>query len=63
MKVARGILKMLAVLLALVAAAYCIITYWDRICAFFTRIGEALREKKASCPLCTSEYEDYADWD
>ncbi len=63
MKVAQGIIKLLAVCLAIAAIACCIIAYWDKICSFFTRACEALQKKKAGCPICSSEYEDYADWE
>ncbi len=63
MKVARCILKLTAVCLALAAITCCVVAYWDKIWAFFTRAGETLRKKKADCPICSSEYEDYADWE
>lgn len=61
MKIARFALKIVAVSMAVVAAACCIIAYWDKIAEFLGCAKEKLQEKKACC--CHSEYDDYADWD
>lgn len=63
MKVARSVFKALAVLLALATALCLIVSYWDKICELFACAAAKLKEKKAQCPLCSSEYEDYADWE
>ncbi len=60
MKVARFVLKIVAVCLTVAAAACCVIAYWDKITEGFRALGE-----KLGCPRCAypSEYDDYADWD
>ena len=62
MKVARFILKIVAISLSVMAAACCIIAYWDKIVDFFTCVRDKLAEKKV-CICHHSEYDDYADWD
>lgn len=62
MKVARFILKIVAVSLAVMAAACCVIAYWDKITEFFGCCRDKLAEKKLCC-CHHSEYDDYADWD
>ena len=59
MKVARFVLKIVALALSAAAAVCCVIAYWDRIEAFFKGAGEKLAAKKPCC--CHSEYDDYAD--
>lgn len=62
MKIARFVLKIVALSLTIAAGICCIIAYWDKIAAFFgCAQGEAVRPGKACC--CHSEYDDYADWD
>ena len=63
MRVARFVLKIVAFSLAAVAFVCCIIAYWDKLCDLVGRAAQTLREKKAHCPLCSSEYDDYADWE
>lgn len=63
MKVARFVLKIVAMATAVAAAVCCVIAYWDKISEFFGCAKEKLAEKKA-CGCChSSEYDDYADWD
>lgn len=62
MKIARFILKIVALSLSVAAAACCIVAYWDKIADGFYCIKEKLAEK-GSCCCHTSEYDDYADWD
>ena len=62
MKLARFILKIVALSLSVVAAACCIIAYWDKIAAFAGSLSEKMTEKRACCHR-HSEYDDYADWD
>lgn len=58
MKVARFVLKIVAVSLAVAAAACCVIAYWDKI------VDTAEAVKRKCCKCCkTVEYDDYADWD
>ena len=62
MKVARFVLKIVAVSMAVMAAACCIIAYWDRIVAFLGCARDKIAEKK-DCLCHHSENDDYADWD
>lgn len=59
MKVARFVLKIVAICLTVAAAVCCVIAYWDKIMECVEAVGEKLGCK--SC--CPSEYDDYADWD
>ena len=61
MKIARFVLKIVALSMTAAASVCCIIAYWDKIAAFFAGIGEKLEAKKPCC--CHSEFDDYADWD
>lgn len=58
MKVARFVLKIVALSLATAAAVCCAIAYWDKIAAAFRCVGE-----KVSTHCRPSEYDDYADID
>lgn len=58
MKVARFILKIVALSLAVAAAVCCVIAYWDKITAGACALGDKLGVKCRS-----AEYDDYADWD
>ena len=61
MKVARLVLKIIALSLTAAAAVCAVIAYWDKITAVLSCARDKLAEKKACC--CHSEYDDYADWD
>ena len=51
-----------AVLTALSAAAYLIVTYWDKILDTFYTIMDKIEEKKACCPFCAEdEFDDFED--
>ena len=57
MKIARFVLKIVALSLTVAAGVCCAIAYWDRIAAFF---GEKLRGRGARGH---PEYDDTADGD
>lgn len=60
MKAARFVLKIVAAVLALAAAACCVIAFWDKIEA---AIG-CVKGKLCKSERCgDSEYDDYVDWD
>lgn len=59
MKVARFILKIVALSLTVAAVTCAVIAYWDKIVECVQMISDKLSEKKAS--LCSSEYDDYAE--
>lgn len=59
MKVARFVLKIVSASLALAAIVCCVIAYWDKLAACFTRINDKLEERKCR----NAEYADYADLD
>jgi hypothetical protein len=60
MKIARFVLKIIALFLAVAAATCASICYWDKITDFFGDVRDKLEEKGCRRP---SEYDDYADWD
>ena len=57
MKVARFVLKIVAVSLATAAAVCAVIAYWDKLLELGTCAGEKLK-KNTGCP---SEYDDYVE--
>ena len=61
MKIARFVLKVVALSLTVAAGVCCVIAFWDKIAesshSAKTRLGD-----KAPC-ICRSEFDDYADWD
>lgn len=57
MKVARFVLKIVALALAIAAAVCAIIAYWDKLLELGTCAGEKLK-KTAGRP---SEYDDYVE--
>lgn len=57
MKVARCVLKIVALYLAAAAAVCAIIAYWDDLLEMGSGVGEKLK-KKAGAP---SEYDDYVE--
>lgn len=62
MKVARFVLKCVALGLSVAAAACAIIAYWDKILDVFRCVSDRIGEKKAA-HAHSSEYADYADYD
>ena len=60
MKVARFVLKIVAVLMVTAAAVCAVVAYWDRIVDAFYAVADKIEEKKAECRFA-SEYDDYED--
>ena len=56
MKIARFVLKIVALSLTVAAGVCCIIAYWDKIAAFFHCAKEKL--PGGGCCCCHSEYDD-----
>ena len=63
MKVARLVLKIVALSLGAAAVVCAIIAYWDKIADFFFSLRAKVQEKKVCCCKKPSEYDDYADWE
>ena len=61
MKIARFVLKVVALSLTVAAGVCCVIAFWDKIAEFFHSAKTRLVDK-APC-ICRSEFDDYADWD
>lgn len=61
MKVTRCVLKIVAVVAVVVAAACAVAAYWDQIVDAFYTIADRIEEKKADCCCQSSEYDDYDD--
>ena len=59
MKVARFVLKIIAMSLAAAAVVCTVIAYWDKLAALGQAVCGKVREKK-SC-ICPSEYDDYVE--
>ena len=60
MKVARFVLKIVAVLMVAAAAVCAVVAYCDRIVDAFYAVADKIEEKKAECRFA-SEYDDYED--
>ena len=60
MKVARFVLKIVAVAMVVAAAVCAVVAYWDKIVDAFYAIADKIEEKKAECRF-SSEYDDYED--
>ena len=56
MKVARFVLKIVALSLAAAAAVCAVIAYWDKLSELGDCLGQKVRRK-----ACASEYEDYEE--
>ncbi len=64
MKVARFVLKVVALSLSVAAAVCCIIAFSDKIAAGFGAAVNKVRSKRQYAEGCCAEGEDdYADWD
>lgn len=59
MKVARFVLKVVALSLVAAAAICAVIAYWDRLMELGQALCGKVKEKK-EC-LCKSEYDDYVE--
>ena len=59
MKVARFVLKVVAMSLAAAAVVCAVIAYWDKLVELGQDLCGKVREKKAC--ICPSEYDDYAE--
>lgn len=57
MKVARFVLKIVALALGVAAAVCAVIAYWDKLMELGTGVSAKLK-KNAGCP---SEYDDYVE--
>ena len=62
MKVARFVLKIVGLSLALAAAICCVVAYWDKITSAVCGLKDKVADKGAGC-CHPSEFDDYADWD
>ncbi len=62
MKVARFVLKIVAVTMVVAAAVCAVVAYWDKIMDAFYTVADKIEEKKADCRFA-SEYDDYEDCD
>lgn len=60
MKIARFVLKIVAVAMVVAAAACAVVAYWDKIVDAFYAVADKIEEKKAECRF-PSEYDDYED--
>ena len=59
MKVARFVLKVVALSLAAAAVICAVIAYWDKIVDVALALCGKVKEKKAC--ICKSEYDDYVE--
>jgi len=59
MKVARFVLKVVALSLTAAAVICAIIAYWDKIADVTLALCGKVKEKKAC--ICKSEYDDYVE--
>lgn len=59
MKVARFVLKVVAMSLTAAAVVCAVIAYWDKLVELGQQICGKFQEKKAA--VCRSEYDDYVE--
>lgn len=62
MKVARLVLKIVALAMVVAAAVCAVVAFWDRIVDAFYAVTDKIEEKKADCRFA-SEYDDFEDCD
>lgn len=58
MKVARFVLKIVALSLTTAAVVCAVIAYWDKLAELCCCTGEKLKKRACSC---SSEYDDYVE--
>lgn len=64
MKIARFVLKCVALGLLAGAAVCAVVAYWDKISECFCALLDKLEEKRASrCAQECADYVDYEDWE
>lgn len=66
MKVARFILKIVALSLATAAAVCCVVAYWDKLLECVGSVANKVRSRRQyaeGCCFVDDEDEDYTDWD
>lgn len=63
MKVARFVLKVVALALATAAAVCTIIAFWDKITECVGLVSEKVRSRRQYAEGCCIDDEDYSDWD
>ena len=56
MKIARFVLKIVALSLAAAAVVCAVVAYWDKLAQLF-----GCAKGKLKCTACTSEYDDYEE--
>lgn len=63
MKVARFVLKVVALALATAAAVCTIIAFWDKITECVSLVGDKVRSRRQYAEGCCIDDDDYSDWD
>lgn len=64
MKVARFVLKVVALALATAAAVCTVIAFWDKIAECFEWLGDKAKARRQYAEGCVMDDEDdYTDWD
>ena len=63
MKVARFVLKVVALALATAAAVCAVIAFWDKIMECALGVGEKIRSRRQYAEGCCIDEDDYTDWD
>ena len=62
MKVARFVLKVVALALATAAAVCTVIAFWDKISECVSGVAGKVRSRRCAEGCCIEE-DDYTDWD
>lgn len=63
MKVARFVLKVVALALATAAAVCTVIAFWDKISECAMGVGEKISSRRRYAEGCCIDEDDYTDWD
>ena len=63
MKVARFVLKVVALALATAAAVCTVIAFWDKISECVSGVAGKVRSRSQFAEGCCIDEDDYTDWD
>lgn len=63
MKVARFVLKVVALALVTAAAVCAVIAFWDNILEGVGTVADKVRSRRQYAEGCCIDEDDYSDWD
>ena len=63
MKIARFVLKIVAIVMTCAAVVCAIVAFWDQIMDLFDTIVDKMEERRAERCFEPEEFDDFADYD